>query len=175
MLRQAFPGHAVYGEEHGRDGGDGSGLLWLVDPIDGTKSFVRGNPMFSTQIALMHGSALVLGVSSAPAADEVFYARRGGGAWPQMVELAEQALHWVKQHGRDGWAAFRPSGRSDVGSSRARTERSRESGCTTQRWSPSPVAETLPPLAAQIRAHYDRLAASLAEDDIAVPAFSSCE
>ena len=46
--------------------------------------------------------------------DDAFRDGRGGGAWPQMVELAEQALHWVKQHGRDGWAAFRPSGRSDV-------------------------------------------------------------
>ena len=101
VLRQAFPGHAVYGEEHGRDGGDGSGLLWLVDPIDGTKSFVRGNPMFSTQIALMHGNELVLGVSSAPAVDEVFHARRGGGAWqcvgaapPQPRRVRESTRVW---------------------------------------------------------------------------------
>ena len=98
VLRRAYPSHAIYGEEHGRDGGDDSGLLWLVDPIDGTKSFVRGNPMFSTQIALMHHGELVLGVSSAPAVDEVFFARRGGGAWrstggapPQRVQVAPTA------------------------------------------------------------------------------------
>ena len=49
-LRAAFPDHAFYGEEEGREG-DGD-FLWLIDPIDGTKSFVRGYPFFSTQIAL---------------------------------------------------------------------------------------------------------------------------
>ncbi len=52
-----FPDHAFYGEEEGREG-DGD-FLWLIDPIDGTKSFVRGYPMFSTQIALMHRGELV--------------------------------------------------------------------------------------------------------------------
>lgn len=79
VLRAAYPDHAIYGEEHGRDGsGD---FLWLVDPIDGTKSFVRGYPMFSTQIALMHRGELVLGVSCASEFGETAWARRGGGAW----------------------------------------------------------------------------------------------
>jgi histidinol-phosphatase len=79
VLREAYPDHAIYGEEQGRDGsGD---FLWLVDPIDGTKSFVRGYPMFSTQIALMHRGELVLGVSSASEYGQTAWARRGGGAW----------------------------------------------------------------------------------------------
>lgn len=79
VLRAAYPDHAIYGEEHGRDGsGD---FLWLVDPIDGTKSFVRGYPVFSTQIALMHRGQLVLGVSSASEYGEIAWARRGGGAY----------------------------------------------------------------------------------------------
>ncbi|HMM58094.1 MAG: inositol-phosphate phosphatase [Xanthomonadales bacterium PRO7] len=79
VLRAAFPDHAFYGEEFGREGaGD---YLWLIDPIDGTKAFVRGYPMFSTQIALMHRGELVLGVSSAPWYGETAWARRGGGAW----------------------------------------------------------------------------------------------
>ncbi len=79
VLRSAFPGHAFYGEEEGREGeGD---FLWLIDPIDGTRSFVRGYPMFSTQIALMHRDELVLGVSSAAQFGEVAWARRGGGAF----------------------------------------------------------------------------------------------
>ena len=84
-----FPDHAIYGEEHGRHGE--SDFLWLVDPLDGTKSFVRRTPFFSTQIALMYRGELVLGVSCAPLAGEVMSARRGGGAWlnGQRVQVAE--------------------------------------------------------------------------------------
>lgn len=79
VLRTAFPDHAFHGEEFGCEG---SGeFLWLIDPIDGTKAFVRGYPFFSTQIALMHRGELVLGVSSAPIYGETAWARRGGGAF----------------------------------------------------------------------------------------------
>lgn len=78
-LLGAFPGHALHGEERGRTGD--SEFLWLVDPLDGTKGFVRGTPFFSTQIALMHAGALVLGVSHAPVYGETMWARRGGGAF----------------------------------------------------------------------------------------------
>ena len=79
VLRTKFPDHAYFGEEEGREG-DGD-LLWLIDPIDGTRSFVRGYPMFSTQIALMHRGELVLGVSAAAQFGEIAWARRGGGAF----------------------------------------------------------------------------------------------
>lgn len=79
VLKREFPHHAFYGEELGREGD--SEFLWLIDPIDGTKAFVRDYPMFSTQIALMHAGKLVLGVSSAPEFDEVAWARNGGGAF----------------------------------------------------------------------------------------------
>jgi histidinol-phosphatase len=78
-LLDAFPAHGFYGEETGTTGGDAE-YLWLVDPIDGTKSFVAGYGMFSTQIALMHKGQLVLGVSSAPAYGEMAWAIKGGGA-----------------------------------------------------------------------------------------------
>ncbi|HET6906525.1 MAG TPA: inositol monophosphatase family protein [Rhodanobacteraceae bacterium] len=78
-LLGAFPDHAILGEERGRAGT--SEFLWLVDPLDGTKSFVRGTPFFSTQIALMHQGELVLGVSHAPLYGETMWARRGGGAF----------------------------------------------------------------------------------------------
>jgi histidinol-phosphatase len=78
-LLDTFPDHAIYGEEYGHRGE--SRFLWLVDPIDGTRSFIRGLPFWSVQIALMIDDELVLGVSSAPAFNEVAWAVRGGGAW----------------------------------------------------------------------------------------------
>lgn len=74
-----FPQHALYGEEYGREGD--SEYLWLIDPIDGTRSFIRGLPFWSVQIALMIGGELVLGVSSAPAFGETAWAVRGRGAF----------------------------------------------------------------------------------------------
>ena len=79
ILLSRFPRHGFFGEESGKEQADAE-FLWLVDPIDGTKSFVGGYGMFSTQIALMHRGELVLGVSSAPAAREVAWAARGSGA-----------------------------------------------------------------------------------------------
>ena len=79
VLRAAFPDHAFYGEEEGREGE--SDFVWLIDPIDGTKAFVRGYPFFSTQIALMHAGEIVVGVSAAGAYGERMWATRGGGAF----------------------------------------------------------------------------------------------
>ena len=87
ILLEAFPDHGFYGEESGKEQADAD-YLWLVDPIDGTKSFVGGYGMFSTQIALMHQGELVLGVSSAPAADEVAWAARGLGAHMDGARLS---------------------------------------------------------------------------------------
>ena len=80
ILQAALPQASVYGEEFGLDG-ERDGLLWLVDPLDGTKSFVRRTPFFSTQIALMDRGELVLGVSSAPVYGETMWASAGNGAW----------------------------------------------------------------------------------------------
>lgn len=80
ILEARFPGHGFYGEETGAAALDAE-YLWLVDPIDGTKAFVREYPMFSTQIALMHRGRLIVGVSSAPAYGELAYGEIGAGAW----------------------------------------------------------------------------------------------
>jgi len=80
ILAERFPAHGFYGEETGQRGLDAE-YLWLVDPIDGTKAFVREYPFFSTQIALMHRGRLIVGVSSAPLYGEVAYAEAGRGAW----------------------------------------------------------------------------------------------
>ncbi|NGX15969.1 inositol monophosphatase family protein [Wenzhouxiangella sp. XN24] len=78
-ISTAFPDHGFYGEETGSHALDAE-YLWLVDPIDGTRSFVRGYPFFSTQIALMHRGEIVVGVSSAPAFEQIAWAERGQGA-----------------------------------------------------------------------------------------------
>lgn len=75
-----FPDHGFFGEETGQSQLDAD-YLWLVDPIDGTKGFVREYPFFSTQIALMHHNELVLGVSSGTMMNELAWAEQGKGAW----------------------------------------------------------------------------------------------
>jgi histidinol-phosphatase len=80
LLTKRFPSYGFYGEETGKSDMDAESV-WLVDPIDGTKSFVRECPFFSTQIALMRGGRFVLGVSCAPAYDELAWAERGKGAF----------------------------------------------------------------------------------------------
>jgi len=80
IILNAFPDHGFYGEETNRENHD-SDFLWLVDPIDGTKGFVRGYPFFSTQIALMHESQITLGVSNAPIFEEIIFAELGKGSW----------------------------------------------------------------------------------------------
>jgi histidinol-phosphatase len=74
IIADRFPDHGFYGEETGSSGLNND-YLWLVDPIDGTKAFVREYPMFSTQIALMHKGKLIMGVSNAPVYGELAYAQ----------------------------------------------------------------------------------------------------
>jgi histidinol-phosphatase len=78
-LESERPGDAILGEEFGLVGE--SRRRWIVDPIDGTKSFVRGVPAWATLVALEVDGELVLGVSSAPALGRRWWARRGGGAF----------------------------------------------------------------------------------------------
>jgi histidinol-phosphatase len=80
VLEARFPAYGFFGEE--TDPRDLSAeSVWLVDPIDGTKAFVREYPFFSTQIALRRGGEIVLGVSSAPVYGDLAHAERGGGAY----------------------------------------------------------------------------------------------
>lgn len=86
-----FPEHGFYGEETGRTKDD-SDYLWLVDPIDGTKGFIRQYPFFSTQIALMHKGEIILGVSSGTMMDELAWAEKGQGAWLNGERLSVSAV-----------------------------------------------------------------------------------
>jgi histidinol-phosphatase len=71
-------GDAVAGEEFGVDDGD---VRWWLDPIDGTKQYARGLPVWATLIALERGGETVVGVASAPALGQRWWAERGGGAF----------------------------------------------------------------------------------------------
>lgn len=64
-IRDHFPEHGLLGEEHGREAGS-TDLTWIIDPIDGTKSFITGMPTFGTLIALLEGETPVLGVIDHP-------------------------------------------------------------------------------------------------------------
>jgi histidinol-phosphatase len=72
-----FPDDAILGEEFGEKSGT-SGFRWVLDPIDGTKSFITGVPLYATLVAVMRDDQPVLGVIYAPATEEILYAVAGG-------------------------------------------------------------------------------------------------
>jgi histidinol phosphatase-like enzyme (inositol monophosphatase family) len=84
LLRQriegAFPQDAILGEELGERPGT-SGYRWVLDPIDGTKSFIHGVPLYGTLVGVQQGDRDVIGVIHIPALRETAYAARGQGAW----------------------------------------------------------------------------------------------
>ena len=94
ILLEAIPEAAFYGEETGAVDGQSAAATpqhaycrWLVDPIDGTKSFIRGMPFYSTQIALETNGKLTVGVSNAPAYGERLVAVTGDGVRLNGVEV----------------------------------------------------------------------------------------
>ncbi|MCC7366400.1 MAG: histidinol-phosphatase [Dehalococcoidia bacterium] len=80
FLARECPGHGVLGEEFGETPGDGR-HRWILDPIDGTKSFVHGVPLFGTLVALERDGQPVVGVIACHAAGETASAATGCGAW----------------------------------------------------------------------------------------------
>jgi histidinol-phosphatase len=96
QLLGAFPADAFLGEETGGTPGT-SGYEWVVDPIDGTKSFIRGVPLYATLVGCRHGAAGVVGVIAIPALDEIVYAATGGGAWHVRGGSAPTPAHVSKR------------------------------------------------------------------------------
>jgi histidinol-phosphatase len=93
------PGDAILGEEAGRSGPDRARWRWYLDPIDGTKRFVAGDPKWMTLIALAHDDELLVGIVDYPAIGERWWASRGQGAFhdghPIHVSDAVQLSHSV--------------------------------------------------------------------------------
>ena len=79
-LQRSRPDHSVLGEEFGADTKVGSPWRWVIDPIDGTKNYARGNETWATLIALQHGGRTVVAVASLPALQQRYFAVRGDGA-----------------------------------------------------------------------------------------------
>ncbi|MEZ0447321.1 histidinol-phosphatase [Cellulomonas sp. ICMP 17802] len=91
QLSRARPRDAVHGEEMG-DTGHGP-RRWVIDPIDGTKNFVRGVPVWATLIGLLDGDQVVVGLVSAPALGRRWWAAQGSGAWTGKSLAAASQLH----------------------------------------------------------------------------------
>lgn len=113
-----YPGHAVVGEEYGTEERDGATHRWIVDPIDGTRSFVRGVPLYGVLIGLEIEGRCEVGAVYFPALDEMVYAATGTGCYcnGRRVRVAdartlERAIisftdaASFEEHGREG--AFR--------------------------------------------------------------------
>jgi histidinol-phosphatase len=108
-----FPGDGFLGEESGDTPG-ASGYRWIIDPIDGTRSFVRGIPLWATLVGLEHRGDLIAGVCRLPAMKQTFRALRGDGAFRDERRLHVSTVHtlakahiyyssisWFKQAGID--------------------------------------------------------------------------
>jgi histidinol-phosphatase len=94
-LRAAFPDVGVLGEEHGAQGAQRT--RWIVDPIDGTRNFVRGIPYWATLIGLEEDGEVTVGVVHAPAAGDLLWARSGGGAFANGERLRVSAVDRLEQ------------------------------------------------------------------------------
>ena len=84
-LEQAFPGVFILSEESVSAGPAGGDTFFLVDPLDGTKEFLKRNDEFTVNIALVHDGRAIAGVVQAPASGELFYAAQGEGAWQRTA------------------------------------------------------------------------------------------
>jgi histidinol-phosphatase len=113
VLLQAFPDDGFLGEEYGNHSGS-SGYRWIIDPIDGTKSFIRHIPLWATLVGLEYRGELIAGVVYAPEMDRLYHALRGGGAYvndrPLQVSkvpclaqalLCYSSLRWFLDAGKE--------------------------------------------------------------------------
>jgi histidinol-phosphatase len=91
QLKRTRPRDAVIGEEFAPTGH--GARQWVIDPIDGTKNFVRGVPVWATLIALLDGGRPVLGVVSAPGLNRRWWAATGTGAWTGRSLSAARRIH----------------------------------------------------------------------------------
>lgn len=80
LIAAGFPGDGILGEEYGETGGTGNGI-WIIDPIDGTRSFISGHPLFGMLIGRMIDGQMQASVVNLPALSEIYSAARADGAF----------------------------------------------------------------------------------------------
>jgi len=80
-IEKAYPTHAIIGEEYGRQEANGADHHWYIDPIDGTKAFIRGVPLYGVLLGLEVEGKVQVGVAYFPALDEMIFAATGLGCW----------------------------------------------------------------------------------------------
>lgn len=107
-IEKRFPGHAVLGEEFGRTEEVGASHRWIIDPIDGTKSFLRGIPLYAVLIGLEIDGKAVAGAAYFPALDEMLAAADGLGCWwngrrANVSQVATLDQAWVTCTESDGF------------------------------------------------------------------------
>jgi myo-inositol-1(or 4)-monophosphatase len=129
-IEKNYPSHAIVGEEFGEapsraersasgdeagrgDGGEGNPFRWIVDPIDGTKSFMKSVPFYSVLIALEIEGVSRVGVVCFPALDEILYAADGLGCWWNGKRARVSAVSELKQavFSYTSWSSFRTTKR----------------------------------------------------------------
>jgi histidinol-phosphatase len=108
-IASRFPRDGVLGEEEGLQEG-ANGRRWLVDPVDGTKLFAEGIPLWTTLIALEIDGTPVVGVADAPAIGDRYHATKGGGAWRgerhlRVSDVGSLAASFVAHSGVEEWVA----------------------------------------------------------------------
>lgn len=90
-IEETFPGDGILGEE-GSDKPSRNGRRWIIDPIDGTRDFLRGLPVWAQLIGLEVDGEVVLGVANFPARKEMYWAAKGAGAWLAGQRLSISAI-----------------------------------------------------------------------------------
>lgn len=107
-LAALFPDDGIYGEEQAEKPGS-SGRRWIIDPIDGTKAFTHGVPLYTNLLALQDDHGIAIGVINIPALGETVYAGRGLGAWcndeqVHVNDTAQLADSYLMTSGFAGWS-----------------------------------------------------------------------
>jgi myo-inositol-1(or 4)-monophosphatase len=115
-IERNYADHAIVGEEFGEKAGEGNPFRWFVDPIDGTKSFMKGVPFYSVLIALEIEGVSRVGAVCFPALDEILYAADGLGCWWNGKRTRVSEINELKQAVFlfTSWSAFHASKRLDA-------------------------------------------------------------